>query len=386
MLRYSLFLPLLLLENGCMDTTLNPIKDDPDEGAPKIQIDPMLCDFGYVPPGETSSAVFSLVSSGDATLNVTAMTVSEGDVWFSLVSPVLGSYLPDEYTEFTVTYNSTGTESEGKLEILSNDPDSPNSVVLLTAHEEEVIDTGEPEDTAPPLSAPVAVCSSDPSEVLAIHETADWIGNSSYDTDGGSIVDYRWTLLSSPAGATATMPGGGANRRNFAPDVAGEYVAELVVIDDDNLASDPCYATLNATAGDGLWIEMFWERSGDDMDLHLLAPGGSLADYFTDCYYANCTGGLEWGVSGTSDNPYLDLDDIPGTGPENINVDSPSRGTYTVYVHDYPGSVYNGTNNVTVNVYWGGRLIWTDTRNVNSEGYYAPFVAVAVPSGVATSL
>jgi hypothetical protein len=260
--------------------------------------------------------------------------------------------------------------------------------VPLLAGAEIVTDTGDTADTAPPpLSAPVAVCSVDPVEVLAIHEAADWIGNTSYDTDGGSIVDYEWTLVSSPPGATTGMPTGGANRRNFSPDVAGEYVGELIVFDNDGLASDPCYTTLTATAGDGLWVEMFWTYSGDDMDLHLLSPGGTLATD-TDCYYANCTwGGLDWGVSGAAyDNPILDLDDIPGTGPENINIDSPARGTYTVYVHDYPGSVYNGRNDTTVNVYWGGRLIWTDTRNLNSEGTYYPLVEVAVPAGTATSL
>jgi len=384
--RSLLLLALLPLENGCMDSTINPIKDPPEEGVPGIQVDPNPVDFGVVSVGETSTQIVSMFSTGDATLNVTAMQIGSGRETFTLVEPLVGLYETDSFAELTITYASDGSETTGELEILSNDPDNPNLRVPLLAHSEDIVDTGDSGDTDPPLSQPVAVCSVDPVEVLAIHESADWIGNSSYDSDGGSIVDYEWTLVSSPPGATTAMPSGSSNRRGFSPDVAGEYVGELIVFDNDGLASDPCYATLTATAGNGLWVEMFWEHSGDDMDLHLLQPGGSLADYFTDCYYANCTGGLEWGSAGTSDNPILDLDDIPGTGPENINIDSPARGTYSVYVHDYPGSVYNGSNYVTVNAYWAGRLIWTDTRNVNSEGYYAPFVEIAVPSGVATSL
>ena len=232
------------------------------------------------------------------------------------------------------------------------------------------------EDTAPPLGQPIAICSVDPANIDAIYGSADWIGNTSYDTAGYVITDYNWTLYSSPAGNLVDMPAGSANRRSFTPDLAGEYVGQLIVTNEIGQVSEPCYATLNALAGDGLWIEMFWTNSGDDMDLHLVAPYGTLTDYFTDCYYANCTSGLEWGSAGPSDNPILDLDDIPGTGPENINIDSPYAGIYTVYVHDYPGSVYNGRNDVTVNIYVGGVLEWTDTSNINSEGLYEPICEI----------
>ena len=384
--RSLVFLALLPFSQGCMDSTITPIKDPPTEGTPQIQVDPSPVDFGVVPAGEQTAEIVTLSSLGDATLNVTAMQISVGRETFTLLDPGMGAYLPSEFTELTITYTSDGSETSGELQILSNDPVNPSLRVPLLAGAVIPVDTGDSADTAPPLSAPVAVCSVDPTEILAIHETADWIGSTSYDTDGGSIADYSWTLYSSPPGATAGMPGGTANRRGFSPDVAGEYIGELVVTDNDGLTSDPCYATLNATAGDGLWVETFWTRSGDDMDLHLLDDGGSLTTD-SDCYYANCAwSSLNWGGSGTTDDPALDLDDIPGTGPENINIDSPARGTYTVYIHDYPGSVYTGQNDVTVNVYLASRLIWTDTRNINSEGCYEPFVEIDVPGGRTTSL
>ena len=383
--RILLFALLPLLESGCIDTELRPVKDPPNDGTPKIQVDPSSVDFGAIPSGETSTQIITMSSIGTETLNVTAMQINAGRETFTLLEPLVGSYVPDEFAELSITYSSDGSETTGVLQILSNDPDSPSTSVPLLAHAEDLVDTGDTGEEPPPLSQPIAVCSVDPNEILAIHESADWIGNSSYDPDG-SIMSYSWTLYSAPAGATSTMPGGTANRRGFTPDVAGEYVGELIVTDNDGLVSEPCYAALNATAGDGLWVEMFWTHSGDDMDLHLLDDGGILT-MDSDCYYANCTwGGLNWGSSGAGDDPILDLDDIPGTGPENINIDSPARGTYAVYVHDYPGSSYIGRNDVTVNVYLAGRLVWTDTRNINSEGCYEPFVEVTVPGGATTSL
>ena len=377
---------MILYLLACMDNNLTPVKDPPTETDPAISASPNPVNFGVVPAGSEASQVVTLSSVGEAILNVTAMQIGTGRETFFLVEPMVGTYAPGESTDLIINYTSDGSETTGELEILSNDPANPNLRVPLLAGAEVIVDTGDSGDTDPPLSQPVAVCSVDPAEVLAIHESADWVGSSSYDTDGGSIAGYSWTLYSAPAGATASMPGGTANRRGFTPDVAGEYIGELIVIDNDGLVSEPCYATLNATAGDGLWVEMFWTNSGDDMDLHLLDDGGVLATD-SDCYYANCTwGGLDWGVRGNpADDPILDLDDIPGTGPENINISSPDRGTYAVYVHDYPGSSYIGRNDVTVNVYFGGIMVWTDTRNINSEGCYEPFVEVTVPGGTVVS-
>ena len=239
---------------------------------------------------------------------------------------------------------------------------------------------------------PVAVCGVSPNPVQPPFETATWDGTASYDQDGEPLASYNWSLISQPEGSSAVMIGSNAAVvNNFLPEMAGDYVGRLVVTNQEGL-TDSCEVTLSAIPAQNLWVEMFWQYPDEDMDLHLIAPGENWQSAKTtnkDCYYANCTPNgwtsLDWGQQGnTTDDPSLDIDDIPGTGPENINIYNPETGgAYTVVVHDYTGStsdVYGG-NEVTVNIYLNGLLAWTDTRVITGEGSYTPFAKIDWATG-----
>ena len=131
---------------------------------------------------------------------------------------------------------------------------------------------------------------------------------------------YIWELVEVPEGSAAELPfsqngaASGIVVQDFYADLAGDYVAQLTVTNQSGL-SDACQTTLEAVPAQNLWVEMFWSEYQDDMDLHLLAPGGSL-ETRTDCYYSNCTEAaqflfpMDWGVSGyVGDNPILDVDE-----------------------------------------------------------------------------
>ena len=229
--------------------------------------------------------------------------------------------------------------------------------------------------------APVADCSVAPNPVTPPFTAATWDGSGSYDPNGEEIVMYYWELIQTPSGSASTLPyASGIQVADFYADLAGDYVGQLTVTNQSGL-TDTCQAVLEAIPSQNLWVEMFWQHSGDDMDLHLLAPGGTL-ETDSDCYYGNCVGGgwfpLDWGQQGvTTDDPHLDLDDISAIGPENSNIESPeTSGEYTVIVHDYPGSVYEGANDVTVNIYLAGSLIWSKTKTISGEDSYTNFANI----------
>jgi hypothetical protein len=345
---------------------------------PILTISPNPANFGSVLEGQEVVKTLTLTSSGDSALTISSFDITGTEFTGLEVEAWPMTLQPGQVTELDVTLVAT---SGGVIsETITVDVEEPG----LDASAELRASVGN--------GGPIAVCSVTPEEVAPNRDTATWIGRESYDTDGYSITSWDWTLYSQPGGSTAFMPPGGADRANFAPDLAGEYVGQLIVKNELGVESEPCYATLTGTPFENLWIQMFWAHNDDDMDLHLLAPGGRLESN-SDCYYANCVpsswSSLDWGVAGdTSDDPALDMDDIPGTGPENINIDYPQNGTFTVYVHDFSGSTgdFMGGNDTTVVIYVGGSQVYNETRSISGDGSYTPYAEIVWPSGVVTGL
>ncbi len=106
-------------------------------------------------------------------------------------------------------------------------------------------------------------------------------------------------------------------------------------------------------------IVMRWDTNLTDVDLHLIRPGGQFFDNPSDCYFANLS--PDWGVRGdTTDNPFLDVDDTDGRGPENINLSRAAAGDYSVQVHFWSGFV---ATRATVEIFLDGASVGTFDRN-----------------------
>ncbi|MGM0576847.1 MAG: YfaP family protein [Myxococcota bacterium] len=96
-----------------------------------------------------------------------------------------------------------------------------------------------------------------------------------------------------------------------------------------------------------LTIRLSWDSNLCDVDSHLIAPEGEVFDCQTDCYFSNPS--PDWGVEGEwQDDPFLDVDDVDGYGPEHINISSPQPGKYVFVVH-YWRDNYEGSPSVSTN-------------------------------------
>jgi hypothetical protein len=184
------------------------------------------------------------------------------------------------------------------------------------------------------------------------------------DPDGDPLT-YAWTVVSRPPGSTAEIVGPDSREAHFFVDLATTtdhpYVFSVTVTDPSG-ASATCEVTVLAVPAEALHIQLVWDRDGTDLDLHLLNPAGSAdpdgsVGWFNtpnDCHWGNRS--PNWGDAGSlEDNPSLDIDDVDGFGPENISLDAPAAGTYTVGAHYYCDHGL-GPSLATVRIYCGGVL------------------------------
>lgn len=112
-------------------------------------------------------------------------------------------------------------------------------------------------------------------------------------------------------------------------------------------------------------LVMSWDSNLTDVDLHLVRPGGRTFDSSggSDCYYG--ASNPDWNTTrDNTDDPFLDVDDIDGLGPENINLQTTAPGRYEVYIH-YFADRNTGPTNATLEVHIAGNLAATVNRNIS---------------------
>ena len=381
--------------------------------APDIYAKPPQVDFGPVLLGESALEQEVLVgNSGPGQLQISGVTLSD---WthFSLEPGEVGggSFATGEHGFLSVTYTpqSQGPHSANVL-IESNDGDEAVfAVPLFGEGVVEPIDDPTPgddddstpvsddddstPDDPPPAGFPIAVCGStifaNPLEVVQFQSLSFHTGGLAQTLS----LQYLWTLTVPPGSATQLSGQTTASpSRSPYVDLVGTYTGHLTVTDTGG-ATDSCDQIVEVLPQENFRVELFWDEQ-DDLDLHLLEANngsGQQGDTWSDgdCHFANCASlGLDWGVvSDIYDNPYLDLDDISGLGPENINITDPALapydGWYRVMVHDYTGSTEDnyGDTGATLQIYLNQVLVQTYSFSMSGDGDEYWVAEIHWPSG-----
>ncbi|AKU91554.1 choice-of-anchor D domain-containing protein [Vulgatibacter incomptus] len=272
----------------------------------------------------------------------------------------------------------------GKIEVWLQGVDEPFLV--------ETRGSGTDEDCGVLCQWPTAICPATGQSVTV--NTQVVLSGGAY-SPGGHATTCTWSVVSAPVGSSARPNPVTGCTPAFIPDLVGNYVFELMVT--DALGNrGACQHSLAATPWGGLWVETFWDVAGD-IDLHVLneALGNrqTQASWWTnaECYYGNCQRGnlptplWDGDVNSTAS---LDRDDIPGTGPENTRINSPSlTHPYAVGIHNFGNS--RNPVNVTTNIYCGGQLahnattVFTATKQFEVVGsvQYNGSTCVFTPDG-----
>ncbi len=222
-------------------------------------------------------------------------------------------------------------------------------------------------------------------------------GSGSTDPNGDPLT-YSWRITSQPVGSSATLSDPTIVIPTILGDVSGDFVICLSVSDTNGCASafEDCM-TLNVepAPATGLHIELVWFSDDSDVDLHYLADNGAFFDTATspdgpDCHYLRKN--PDWGDAGTglpdgdaTNDPILDVDNIDGHGPENINHDVlfDTAAPFLVGVHYYADKGISGPVNARVRIYVSGSLAFEKTATLSCQEIWE-VAAIEVTGGGTT--
>jgi hypothetical protein len=422
-------------------------------GVPDIEVVPSLLDFGLVRINSSSILGLTVENQNEVTLSL------EKDSFH------LGSLDPD--SPFFWQVNRTDVEGGGQTEIevvfapesFKIDPQTnlaiPHLDTLFIYSDDpdenpvEVALRGQVSDNVPPVASIKIIdlvkldgqslddlCQIAPTDTIKFEARA-------FDPEGEVIrpENYVWSIESRPGGSIRNLiiPTEDKIHPSFVADITGEYTICLKVKDlqqnwssfDPELACScqqanqepdssygcPCVKLMTYPRED-IRIELVWDSTGPDLDLHLLAPGGDFCsatrdcrqnedependvacveyDGMTLCMTPNCDAGPlmchqqqvcydkdeqagplepacvwkrcsgtdcfwngrnpDWGVLGDeSDDPRLDIDCPGDCRAENINLNNPAQGIYTIMVDTY--SENRGDTLANVKIFFKGDLV-----------------------------
>ena len=339
---------------GAEDVASSTDVQGPEVGTPKVAVDPASYTFSYISPlSQVLTRQISIFNTGTASLTVTKVSMVPGgspDFGLIAVPPLPKVLHPGEYTLALARFQEIAGSGSAILRVESTDPNHPTVDVLLDSYKKATVGGSTPNPDAcvellPPalnfgnvkrgdtkvLSTVLKNCSSEvPLTLSAITRSSFFIFPL---TEEMQVVPMPALPSTIPPGGsipvsvayTPLLAGPDSGYFGFKTNDPAEPEAKLDV---SGNGTEPPPEEI------GLTIKLSWNSNLCDVDSHLLQPGGTFFDCVTDCYFGNPS--PEWGAKPDwQDNPYLDVDDVDGFGPEHTNISEPQAGKYRFIVHYY---------------------------------------------------
>ncbi|GEM_PF-6933572 len=376
----------LILKSRIMGTDLC------SENCPRIQVSPSHVALSFQPMSPNIEQTIVVGSVGQANIVIHEILLVQQGAAFSLSHDQLPMTLrPSETRNLDLTFDtSSGGGPTGEILIRSNDPFTPEIKIPLSAttkggSEDPCIDVTPVTLNFGSLQRgqtqvrnfAITNCGIGPLNVTGI-ERGRFFGiptSSAYQLTGwtGGIVPANQTQL-----VEMTYSPGRAGRDNGSFNVRSDATASPSV-----RVSVRAISETPPIADQDIHIKVEWNSDDTDVDTHVLllpgnqAPGVQGLWCDNDCYFQHPE--RDWGVPGDwQDDPFLDLDDVDGFGPENVNIAKGINGKkYRVVLHYYDDSHEesgSSSSDVTVSLYHRGMLQQTwgplhlertsDTRDV----------------------
>ena len=350
--------------------------DDPPD-LPDVEVDPPEeVWFSYMPTsGEPVVKPINVYNAGSADLFVTGVgLVSGSPPDYSVTSKPDPSVpvRPGAMVTVEVTFRETTLNPpEGILNIQTNDPDEPETWIRLKAQPKGDVPTPEPCIQVSPTvldfgslergqigtkTFTITSCGTAALSVSEIRRGSVFFIPTSDEFQLGAPVQTGAIPQGTSVVQTVTFEAGLAGQKvGFFEVINNDPATPSVRVDVRGVSTAPPPET------QGLHLQLEWDSNNCDVDMHLLNPQGTFFQAPNDCYYANMA--PNWGTANDfTDDPFLDVDNVWGLGPENINLQAPQPGTYKLMIHFYSDS-YQGSpstdTDATVRVYFYGVLAGT---------------------------
>ncbi len=224
------------------------------------------------------------------------------------------------------------------------------------------------EGTSAPATntAPIARSGADQNVLVGAVVTLN--GTASSDANGDPLT-YSWTLTSRPAGSTAALTGATTATPTFTPDLAGTYVASLVV-NDGQVNSSPATVTISAAAPPPPITNFFlFGGPGNAIYLGCLTCNQFQADSVCNrfgTYGSEFSSSSIWNQFGTYGSPFSSSspwNQFSTTGPIIVGSDNLFYGYFTTNAFQL--------DRTTISMFVNVLNFFSSTRNLAATRTYA---------------